>query len=172
MTKVLQPTRDYSTWPTKQQAANLIGVSTKTIENYVKDGKIKQAKWKRPAGGPKLAVYNPEDVNRLAHRMSAAVIVDSPGAAPPASGAGGGTSGHEQLAPIGPALNGAALIETILRTLQKTSETSEKLFLTIPEAAQFTGLTETYIRRACQAGTLAAIKDGGWKIKRTALAAL
>jgi hypothetical protein len=165
MSKVLQPKRDYSTWPTKQAAATLIGVSTKTIENYVKEGKIKQAKWKRPTGGPRLAVYNPEDVNRLAHRMSAAVIVDSPGAAPPATG-------HEQLAPIAPPLNGAALIEALLRSVQKASETSEKLFLTIPEAAAFTGLTETYIRRACQAGTLAAIKDAGWKIKRTALVAL
>ncbi len=164
MPKVLQPKGDYSTWPTKQAAAEAIGVSTKTIENYVKEGKIKQRSWKRPTGGPKLAVYNPEDVNRLAHRMSSAVIVE----------AGGGAATGEQLAPIGPAspMNGAALIETILRTIQKTSETSEKLFLTIPEAAEFTGLSDAYIRRACKAGTLAAIKDGGWKIRRTALVAL
>jgi hypothetical protein len=162
MPKVLQPKRDYSTWPTKQAAADLIGVSTKTIENYVKEGKIKQAKWKRPTGGPRLAVYSPEDVNRLAHRMSTAVIVDSPGAAPPANG-------HEQLAPIGPLLNGAALIETILRTIQKTSETSEKLFLTIPEAVELSGLSAAYLRRACQAKTLVSIRDGGWKIQRKAL---
>ena len=146
MPKVLQPKRDYSTWPTKQKAADLIGVSTKTIENYVKEKKIKQASWKRPTGGPALAVYNPEDVNRLAHRMSNAVIVDSPGAAPPGNG-------HEQLAPIGPALNGAALIETILRTIQKTSETSEKLFLTIPEAAEFTGLSAAFIRPPASSST-------------------
>lgn len=165
MTKILQPKRDYSTWLTKQSAATAIGVSTKTIENYTKEGKIRQAFWKRPSGGPRLAVYDPEAVNRLAHRMSSAVIVDSPGAAVPAANG-------EQLAPIGPTLNGAALIEAVLRTIQKTSETSEKLFLTIPEASDFTGLSAAYIRRACQAGTVAAIRDGGWKIRRTALVAL
>jgi hypothetical protein len=180
MSTVLQPKHDYSTWPTKQDAATLIGVSTKTIENYVKDGKIKQAKWQRPTGGPLLAVYDPEDVNRLAHRMSAAVIVDSPGAEPPAripkrhmratakitaeQLAPSATRVPEWLAEVG------AHVWRIAS--EKASENSEKLFLTIPEAAHFSGLTETYLRRACRARTLAAIKDGGWKIPRAALRAL
>jgi len=84
--------------------------------------------------------------------------------------AGGNGNGHA-LARVTPN-DGAAILQAMLHTFQKASETSEKLFLTIPEAAEFSGLSEAYIRRACQAQTLAAIRDGGWKIKRSALLAL
>jgi len=84
--------------------------------------------------------------------------------------AGGNGNGHA-LARVTPN-DGAAILQAMLHTFQKASETSEKLFLTIPEAAEFSGLSEAYIRRACQAQTLTAIRDGGWKIKRSALLAL
>jgi len=47
-----------------------------------------------------------------------------------------------------------------------------KLYLTIPEAARLSGFTEARIRRQCQDGSLTAIKDGGWKIRRADLLAL
>jgi hypothetical protein len=42
-----------------------------------------------------------------------------------------------------------------------TSENSQKLFLTIPEAAAVSGLSQAFLRRKCQDGWTGAIKDGG-----------
>jgi excisionase family DNA binding protein len=40
------------------------------------------------------------------------------------------------------------------------------LFLTVEEASALTGLTQAYLRRAIEGGTLKAIKDRGWRIRR------
>ena len=157
---------DYATWYTKQDAATKIGVSMKTIEQYAKAGRIQAAKWKRPSGGPRVMVYAPIDVDRLATERQ-------DNAEPPfVLPAGANGNGHALARVASSTPDGAAILQAMLATFQKASESSEKLYLTIPEAAEFSGLSEAYIRRACQANTLAAIKDGGWKIKRAALLAL
>src|SRR2546426_9209580 len=56
---------DYSTWITKQDAAEAIGVSTKAIERWAQEKEIQVAKWKRPAGGPAIVVCHPGDVERI-----------------------------------------------------------------------------------------------------------
>lgn len=154
---------DYSAWYTKQEASSAIGVSTKTIEQYAKDGTIAQGMYKRPTGGPLLAVFSREDVDRIAaERKQPLVTALRPFVMPPA-----GENGHALAGPV----DGAAILQAML-AVQKASQTSEKLFLTIPEAAEFSGLSEAYIRRGCREQTIAAIRDGGWKIKRAALLAL
>ena len=58
---------------------------------------------------------------------------------------------------------------------QLTSQTSQnvpltdKVYLSITEAVALTGRTEAFIRRKCQDGSLKAVKDGGWKIRRARL---
>lgn len=162
---------DYSTWYTKQDAAAKIGVSTKTVEKFAANRLLQRAKWRRPTGGAILTIYAREDVERLATERVSGAVTEPFVVPPPASPAK--SNGHT-LAPIVTGRNGdgTAILQAMLHTFQKASETSEKLYLTIPEAAEFTGLSAAYIRRACQAGTLAAIRDGSWKIKRAALAAL
>src|ERR1700730_4718481 len=59
-------TPDYSTWLTKQQAADALGVSTKTVEKLAQERKLEQAVWRRPTGGVPIAVYFPDDVARIA----------------------------------------------------------------------------------------------------------
>jgi hypothetical protein len=59
-------TPDYSTWLTKQQAADALKVSTKTVEQLAKDRKIEQAAWRPQDRGAQRAVYNPDDVTRIA----------------------------------------------------------------------------------------------------------
>lgn len=162
---------NYSTWYSKQDASSKIGVSTKTIEQYAKDGKIQQALWRRPRGGPRVAVYAPDDVDRLAAERRDES--ERPFIVPPATGLATNGNGGDAIARVrSNGRDGAALLQAMIQTIQKASESSEKLFLTIPEAAEFSGLSEAYIRRACQTQTLAAIRDGGWKIKRSALLAL
>jgi ribosomal protein S27AE len=68
--------QDYSTWLTKQQAAQAIGVSTKTIEKLARDGDISQRFRRNLRTGVRVAVYQPADVARIPRR---------PGVRPPAS---------------------------------------------------------------------------------------
>jgi hypothetical protein len=165
---------DYSTWLTKQQAADQIGVTTKTIERLAQDGKIQQAAWRPENRGPERAVYHPDDVARIASERR-------PGAAPfvlPALPAGNGngrthppTSTHMQTRPSAvPALPPGEdvlrlLFGAALRAVSEKSETPP-LFLTIPEAAVVSGFSQAYLRRKCQAGWSGAIKDRAWKIRR------
>jgi excisionase family DNA binding protein len=51
----------------------------------------------------------------------------------------------------------------------EAASVSAKLFLTLPEAAAYTGLTKGLLRRMVAEGLLAARKDRGWKIRRVAL---
>ena len=71
----------------------------------------------------------------------------------------------------------AAAIQALAAHGSQPSQTSQKsekpLFLTIPEAAAIAGLSRAYVRRAVEAGTLKAIRDGRrWRIRRTDLEAL
>jgi hypothetical protein len=61
----------YADWPTKDQAAKLIGVSVKTLERYADDNKLEQKLRSRPGGSP-IAVFNPRDVERMASERAAA----------------------------------------------------------------------------------------------------
>ncbi len=45
----------------------------------------------------------------------------------------------------------------------------DKLFLNVKEAARYSGLPQSLIRRLIHAQKLNAIKAGGWRIKRTDL---
>ncbi len=162
------PIPDYATWLTKAQAAEALHVSTKTIEKYAQARQIEQALYRRPTGGPKLAVYNPADVERLRHPAPAAPFV-----VPAATSA----VRTRALAPVNgtpPGGEDLARFADVLRTLAlsepRKSETT--VFLTLDAAAAFTGLTVTRLRRQCQQGTLPAIKDHGWKIRRADLANL
>src|SRR5690242_12118850 len=56
---------DLSTWLTKQQASETIGVSSKTVEKLAADGKLQWAKRPQP-GSPPQTVYHPDDVKREA----------------------------------------------------------------------------------------------------------
>lgn len=47
---------DYATWLTKDQAAAAIGVTPKTVERFVDDGKIQKAYWQPGGRGPTRVV--------------------------------------------------------------------------------------------------------------------
>jgi excisionase family DNA binding protein len=181
----MTPTPDYSTWFTKQVAASTIGVSTKTIENLAAQNKVASALWRNPAGGPQIRVYAPDDVQRLATARQ-----DS-GSPRFSQGPVNGSALHGPATTVGLAIPAAGgpmpalsnILEVFARSQKELSENlasknaSEKLawkfYLTIKEAAEVSGLSQAFIRRACVDGKLDAIRDGQvWKIRRAALAAL
>jgi len=170
---------DYSTWLTKAQAADAIGVSTKTIEAFAKDAKIQQAAW-RPAGrGPEKAVYNPDDVARIAQERR-------PGLPPfvlPA-GSNGNSNGKAALVLAQPLEDhGAALVAallaiagafeaqvTALRVTSQSSENSPKAaYVSKAEALALAGISAAELRRAVRAGE---VRQRGRGYRRKDLEAL
>lgn len=175
---------DYSTWLTKQQAADAIGVTTKTVERFVQAGQIQQTRWQPAGRGPLRAVYCPEDVARIA-------LERTPGPLPaflvPAARdthANGNGHGSTALAPSSqlsalshPELPSSgedllkALVAALGNSMSQTSQTST-LFLTLAEASAVSGLSQACLRRKIEDRTLAAERDRGWKIRRRDLEAL
>ena len=156
---------DYSTWYVKQQAAEAIGISTKQLDRWANEKRLQRVKWKRPGGGPVLNVYHPGDVDRLAqsrHQMGAFVLPDGD---PPATN---GANGEHALAVRQP--SGEQFLEALAAAVSGMSQTSqthqpvrlaERIYLTIGEAVDYTGLGSAYLRRQIAVGNLERVKGGG-----------
>ena len=180
---------EYATWLTKQQAADRLGVSTKTVEVFAKEKKLEQAVWRPQGRGMPRVVYHPDDVDRMAaERRGEAVPFVLP-AGPPGNGNGHATLARSTAPPadldVRRALAAgltefAAALRSLSSESSQSSQSSQRsetsqtptLYLTIAEASAFAGLSQAYLRRKCQAGWTGAIKDGAWKIRRKDLEAL
>lgn len=149
---------DYSSWLTKAQAAEALEVSTKQVERWAQEKKIQQRRWKRPEGGPAIAVFHPEDVERLRKERNPEVapfviasVADQFRTVPAVVGVRHG--------------GGPADLLGALQSLSRTSETrvrlAEKMYLTVHEAAEYMGLGVEYVRRLISEGKLEVLKGAG-----------
>jgi len=157
-------TPDYSTWMTKQQAADSLVVSTKQIERWANDKRLQCAKWKRPEGGPTIAVYHPADVERIARDRNP----DTEPFLLPAAADQKPTNGTHAIAVRQPSAE--QFLQAVMAAVSGASQTSEthggvrlaeRLYLTIPEAAEYTGLGVGYLRRQITEGKLELVKGAG-----------
>jgi hypothetical protein len=175
---------DHERWLTKQQTADQLGVTTKTVEAYAREHRMRSIpNYKRLTGGARITIFHPEDVLTLATARDAGSVPDAVLPAPPLTVGrvvpATSPSVEIQRAPTLPSTT-AAIIEAFTAALEQSqksrkseiSELSQKLYLSIPEAARLSGFTETRIRRLCHEGNLKALKDGGWKIRRADLLTL
>jgi len=173
---------DYATWLTKQQAADAIGVTTKSVERFVQAGQIQQARWQRDGRGPLLAVYQPDDVARIAQERQPGPL--PPFLVPGANGSNGSNGGphrdpHEGLAHIEstPNLHGIqlgpgedlfrALVSAARKVMSETSQTSA--YVAKAEALALAGISDSELRKAVQAGE---VKMRGRRYRRMDLEAL
>lgn len=153
------PKADYSTWLTKQQAADAIGVSTKTVEQLAKDRKIQAARWKRPETGATIVVYHPGDVQRIREERN-------PDAEPfvlPAESLHF-PSDSKAVAVSTPPQNFMDFLHAVAsQNSEKRSEVrlSERLFLSLEQAADYTGLGVGHLRRLIADGKLIPLKGAG-----------
>ena len=156
-------------WLTKQEAANKLKTSVRSIERRIAAGEVEAKKRRKP--GPKLqyeTVVNPSDIGDLmpaAHVMPAEEI--KPAASPKrpdsAPGALNSTNIYDFL---------QAFLATVATnaTVPRQIATVEKRWLTLAEAATRSGLSERFISRLCKAKQIRAVKDSGdWKIDRLSL---
>jgi hypothetical protein len=173
---------DLAHWLTKPAAAEAIGVSTKTVEQLATDGQLETALWRRPGGGARIRVYNPDDVARVATarrtEAPAFVLPDGTALAPAIAP----TNGHGTLAPApaGSALEtlAQAVLTAALRTvggsenLLRSGPTSEKLFVDLAEAAVITGLPVPALRRRLKVRAIDVIRSDRLYVRRRDLEGL
>ncbi|MGH9583325.1 MAG: hypothetical protein ACRD4O_10350 [Bryobacteraceae bacterium] len=146
---------ELSRWPTVAEAAALLKLSRRSLERRIAAGEIEMRKRARPGKKPE-PVCNPRDLEELAPQAHAL---------PPM-----------RLASIPPMAAESGAIAAMLREWlsitpgdRKPAEDSQRRWLTLEEAAQFSGLSARFLGR--KRGQL-GVKDGRiWKIDRRKLEA-
>ncbi len=166
----------YSTWLTKAQAAEAIGVSTKFVEQLAKEKKLQAAKRKQPETGAWVSVYHPDDVERLRKERNPEAEAFTLPAVEPAAGVASDPDGKpnavaiRQQSPTDFFKALAAAVGSSQNSQNLNVRVAERLFLTIPEAADYSGLPQAHLRRLMTEGKITALKTGsGWRIRRVDL---
>ena len=180
---------DLSDWLPIVDAAKAIGCSTRTIERLGRAKKLEQ-RLRPQAGSPAVAVYNPDDVARLAseRRPAAAPFVLPAVQTPNGNGHQAPTalSRNRDTQPLASDDPIRQFFVTLIRAIQSppmsatqsppsppVAETvAETRVLTLDEAVAASGWTRAYLLRKIHNGTLNAEKDRGRKIRRKDLEAL
>lgn len=158
-------------WKTKAEAASMLNCSEKTIERYAEKGQLAR-KSRRVPGRVPLPVFSPDDLERI-QKESIQTLPASGSQSLALRGARGDLAGFladlRDLRESFRSEERKLTEDRLMRTMPLSAPAPPAAFLTIPEAATHSGLTETYLRRKIQAGELPAFKDRGWKVRRADL---
>jgi hypothetical protein len=152
-----KPEIDYKRWLTKSEAARALNCNPKTIEREASRGRIEQA-WRRVPRSRPAAIFNPDDVARLQQFQVPFVMPEETGSAVANPDFAETEAGDSQA--IVPATSPDELLRGLVEALGHGNKGSE-LFLTVPEAAAYSGLGLVYLRRLIVEGKLALLKGAG-----------
>jgi hypothetical protein len=145
-TAIAMETVQTAGWPTQQEAADALGVSTKTIQKYVAQGRLTQA-MQSQINKPARAVIEPTGLERMVRERSRV-------------GEEGSPNGSANL----PAIRSGMALEPLLELFAKRetplSELAHKLYLTEDEAIRYTGLGRGALARMVKAERLKAERIG------------
>jgi excisionase family DNA binding protein len=140
----------YEDWPTLQEVHERTGISDRTLHRKINDGTLRKANRNLPGRKP-VVVIDPQDAAALEATTLKPIPVSN-----------GTLPATRQ--------NGKMPDSDILPLLAKLTEALEKkLFLSLKEAARYSGLPQSYLQRRIKEGTLSAKKIGGWRIRRNDL---
>lgn len=145
---------DLSNWLTTAQTCAALQISPRTLDNRCKAGTGPERQNRPRVGLKPEAVYRPEDVERLSSSKPH-VMAESSALVPRAG-----------VVPV------SEILAMIKAADQRPSEQSPRppaLYLTLPEASAYTGLTMGFLRRLIAAGKLQAIQDVFLKVRRSEL---
>jgi excisionase family DNA binding protein len=132
-------------WPTKLDVTRETGISERTIERLIQRGEIRRELRHVPGRKP-ISILHPDDVVKLRAETLKPVPVPKTELV------------KRENADTFPLTAFLAQFQNIKLT--------EKLYLTVKEASQFSGLPESYLRRQIKAGGIPAVRIGGYRIKR------
>ncbi len=150
---------DLAEWKTKGEAAVILECSEKTIERMAGRREIERRERRIPGRKP-LPVFNPEDIERL---QAASAVVE----AFPVKRQGNG--GNALVKRSGGADGFNSVIDFAAAMQRPRVTVNEKFYLTLAEAVELSGLSRAFLLRQIKSGGLKAIKDRGWKIRRSEL---
>lgn len=146
-------------WLTRAEAAATLRCSEKTVNRYADGGKI-QRTYRRVAGRRPLPVFHPGDVERIKKET----VDVRPFAVPPA------VDTPTLLPALLPRQESPALT-AIAALMAAVKAPQEKLFLSVDEAAQYTGLSRGYLLELLRRNKIPAMRRRGWRIWRDGLKA-
>ena len=150
------PVSDMSEWPTLQDAARILGVSEKTVRRLIDRGELGSAKRKQPGLAPQIVVVHPGDLAReTAKRMPKPFVMPE--------------TQDGQMSLMQSTLSRASMAE-LIRCYVPPLGVRDKLFLTLDEAAEFSGLPKAVLLREVKGNLLLARKTGsGWRFRKADL---
>lgn len=146
---------EYVGWMTKQETLALTGWKERTLERYITNRYIDKATRSIPGTRP-VTILNPDQVNELLAQQQQ-VTAKTPEVLK--------TQERKETRDITPVRRPPPLPRQLSATPPPVP-IERKLFLTVAESVEYSGLTGSYLRRLIRGGQLAAIKNGGYKIKR------
>ncbi len=152
--------RSFEGWKTKSEVVALLQCSERTVERMATEKKIQKA-IRRIPGRKGLPVFNPEDIERVRQETMA-----PEGFLVPEQGSGKPKALVRRSVPGDPA---EFLGQLAAAVAAPPLRLSEKLFLTLKEAAAYSGMPKTWLLKNIKSGELKAIKAAGWKIRRSDL---
>jgi hypothetical protein len=122
-------------WPTQQEAAGALGVSTKTIQKYVAQGRLTQA-MQSQINKPARAVIEPSGLERMVRERSQVSVQRAPN----------------------PSVEVVRFVsesvpEQFANRPTPLSELAHKLYLVEDEAVRYTGLGAAELRRCAKGAT-------------------
>jgi excisionase family DNA binding protein len=156
----------------KEEAAAYLGISTRTLERYSKDGKL-QVKYEGAKTRP-IATYDPDDLDQLKAELETPTIkptVSDAALTPTVPD----TERGEMSGIVGVLMRLTNPIERLIDTLDRRASLeskphvpiADKLLLTMPEAQALTGLSREILKEAIDAGNLPTKRMGkAYRFKR------
>ena len=186
---------------TKPQAAAALGVSERTLDQLVRDGKLDPRRWRPPGGGQWRTVFLAEDVRQLAAERQGSP--PAPFLVPSTAGPGNG-NGHQGRLPArtGPAdlPSGEDVLRLVFAMAQRAwmggtrpegpqqgpqapqgpqegpqaqqGPHAPTAWIDVPTAAARFGRSVAYVRKLIKAGTLYAERDRCLMVRRKDVEAL
>lgn len=154
---------DTESWPTKAEAITMTGLSLRTLDRLLESGQIRKAQRRQP-GRRSIVVLHPDDVERVRREnlpippVRPEIMFASQVPAPVDQG-----STPTLPSPVVDFLSG------ILNAVAPYTGHAQKLWLSLEEAADLSGLSRSYLKSRIREGSLRAVKTRGWKIRRVDL---
>jgi len=159
----------------KEEAANFLGVSVRTLQRYTAQGRI-AANYK-PGKTNKEAVYDEKELARFKRELETATYPVRPSVTLGATSEVQGIARHEQGVSIAPVTldTGDVRDTPEMRTrmlaafeaMASPVRLTDKLTLTLTEASLLSGLSRNHLRQAIEEKKLKArIIGRGWRVKR------
>ena len=146
------------TWLTKSDVISELNTSGRTVDRLAERKQI-QTTYRSVPGRRPLVVYNPDDVARLKEQA----LTPQPFALPPTSG----SVAKIDSGILNPILDVA---QQAFRMFQPNERIYDgRTWLTLEEAAKFTGLPKSVLLSAAAAGEIRARKSGRWYFQRRSL---